>query len=36
MKVFLWTVFGMGMLAVSCTGLVILGWWLASAIPRSF
>lgn len=36
MKVFWWTVFAINMLAVVVTGLVIAGWWLASAIPRSF
>jgi hypothetical protein len=35
MKVFWWTVFAMNMLAVIVTGLVTLGWWLASALPRS-
>lgn len=36
MKVFWWTVLVMNMLAVIVTGLVTLGWWLASALPRSF
>lgn len=35
MKVFWWTVFAINMLAVVVTGLVIAGWWIASAIPRS-
>ena len=36
MKVFWWTVFLLNMLAAVVTGLVVLGWWLASALPRSF
>jgi hypothetical protein len=35
MKVFWLTVLAMYMLAVVVTGLVIAGWWLASALPRS-
>jgi hypothetical protein len=36
MKVFWLTVLAINMLVVIVTGLVILGWWLASALPRSF
>jgi hypothetical protein len=36
MKVFFWTVFALCALVHIAVGLVVVGWWIASALPRSF